>query len=120
MAIPVIYEYAGCGTCRKARKWLQEQGVEVELRPVREQPPTAQEIDRMLAAVDGEPRRLFNTAGRDYREGGWTDRIADLDRAGVVAALQANGNLVKRPVLLAAGGCAVGFRPEEWATVLGT
>lgn len=119
MSAIVVYEYAGCGTCRKARAWLAARGLEPELRPVRERPPSAEEIGRLLDAYHGDARRLFNTAGRDYRAGGWKDRVAGLDRAGVIAALRANGNLVKRPVLLTPRGCAVGFTPAVWADLLG-
>lgn len=118
MSKVVVYEYAGCGTCRTARKWLAEHGIEPELRPVRERPPSAAEIKRLLAAYHGDAKRLFNTSSKDYREGGWKDRIPDLDTAGIIAALQSNGNLVKRPVLLTPSACAVGFKPDEWTRLL--
>ncbi len=113
----IVYEYANCGTCRQARKWLAEHAIEAEFRPVRERPPSAAEIGRMLEAYAGEVRRLFNTSSKDYREGGWKGRIDELDRKGVVAALQGNGNLVKRPFVLAPGGCVVGFKPDEWSAL---
>jgi len=119
MSRVVMYEYAGCGTCRKARAWLAEHGIEPELRPVRERPPSAAEIKRLLKAYDADAKRLFNTSSKDYREGGWKDRIPGLDPDGVIAALQSNGNLVKRPVLLTKTACAVGFKPDEWNDILG-
>lgn len=115
----IVYEYAGCGTCRQARKWLAEHRIEAEFRPVRERPPSTAEIVRMLEAYDGEVRRLFNTSSQDYRAGGFKERIGQLDRKAVVAALQANGNLVKRPFVLAPEGCVVGFKPDEWSALFG-
>ena len=58
-----VYTYAKCSTCRAATKWLQERGVPFEERPIRETPPSVAELRRMLAARDGEIRRLFNTSG---------------------------------------------------------
>ena len=57
-----IYTYAKCSTCRAATKWLRERGVPFEERPIRETPPSLAELRRMLAARDGEIRRLFNTS----------------------------------------------------------
>jgi len=118
MATPVMYEYAGCGTCRKARAWLAERGIEPERRPIRERPPSRAELERAWSAVGGEARKLFNTAGRDYREGGWKDRIGVATKAELLRALRANGNLIKRPLLLVDDACAVGFKPDEWSALL--
>jgi arsenate reductase len=74
----------------------------------------------MLAACGGDVRRLCNTAGRDYRELGLGEKLAGLGAAGVLALLERNGNLVKRPFLLGPGIARVGFDPEAWAAALGS
>lgn len=117
MSKPVIYEYAGCGTCRKARAWLKDAGIEAELRPIRERTPSKAELERALTAVGGDIRKLFNTSGRDYREGGWKDRITTASTAELLAALRANGNLIKRPLAISQAGCAVGFKLDEWSAL---
>ncbi|MHC5068364.1 MAG: Spx/MgsR family RNA polymerase-binding regulatory protein [Planctomycetota bacterium] len=110
----IIYEYAGCGTCRKARRFLTEQAIAHELRPIRDTPPSRAELERMLAAYDGEVRRLFNTSGQDYRAGGYKDRLPTMSAAEAVAELAANGNLIKRPFVISDRGCVVGFKEAEW------
>jgi len=115
----VCYIYDGCDTCRKAKRWLAEHEVAVTFKPIRETPPSAAELKRMREHLDGEVKRLFNTSSRDYREGGYKDRLADMSWSEVVAALRANGNLVKRPFLLTADGGSVGFKPEVWGRLLG-
>jgi arsenate reductase len=113
-----LYAYAGCDTCRKAKKWLRAEGLEFEEIPIRDQPPSEEELARVLDASGGELRRLFNTSSKDYREAGLKDRLPSLNPAEAFALLRQNGNLVKRPVLLGEGVALVGFQPDRWADAL--
>ena len=113
-----VYSYKGCGTCRKALKFLEARKTDFELIAIREQPPTVAELERMLAAYQGNLRRLFNTSGRDYKDLGIKDKLAKMPVKAALALLSKNGNLVKRPFVLTAKGGVVGFNPEEWAAVL--
>ena len=109
-----IYLYDRCDTCRKAAKFLKERGIVPVMMPVREQPPTVAELQRMLA-ITGSLRRLFNTSGGDYKAMNLTARLPDLSEAEALELLSLHGNLVKRPFLLTGdGGGTVGFKPEEW------
>ena len=89
------------------------------MQPIRETPPSVAELKRMLAALDGNRRKLVNTSSRDYRESGLKDRIDDLTDAQLFAELQANGNLVKRPFLLTDAGDTTGFKADRWEALLG-
>jgi arsenate reductase len=110
-----IYTYAGCSTCRKAVAWLRGRGLAFQERAIREAPPSPAELARMLAACDGELRRLCNTSGGDYRALKLGDRLGSLGPAGVLALLAANGNLIKRPFLLGPEVALVGFDAELWS-----
>ncbi len=112
-----VYTYKNCDTCRRAVKWLGQHGLVFEERPVREVPPTQAELRLMLAALQGERRRLFNTSGRDYRELKLADKLPGLGEAETLALLRGNGNLVKRPFLIGDGMALVGFDEAEWAGV---
>ena len=113
-----IYTYSGCDGCRKALKYLAAKGVEVENLPIRETPPTRDELAVMLAAYDGKFKKLFNTSGRDYREQKLSATIDSLSQDQAFALLQSNGNLVKRPFLIGEGVAIVGFKPETWDIAL--
>ncbi len=115
-----VYAYKNCSTCRKALKWLGENGVAHEVLPIRETPPTGVELAAMLAACDGDRRRLFNTSGQDYRALGLKDTLPEMPEAEVLALLAGNGNLVKRPFAVdsKAGVHLVGFDGEKWAAAL--
>src|SRR6267154_1511656 len=62
-----VHAYENCDTCRKALKFLAARKVAAEVIPIRQQPPTVVELRAMLAHVGGDLRKLFNTAGQDYR-----------------------------------------------------
>ena len=113
----IIYTYQKCSTCKKATKWLTEQGFEFEERPIRETPPTRNELETMAAHYDGNLKKLFNTSGMDYRSLGLKDKIDQLSEEKVYGMLTENGNLVKRPFLLTADKGLVGFKAPEWETL---
>ena len=113
-----VYAYEKCDTCRKAVKFLQARGVDHEVVPIRQQPPTREELCRMLGYVDGDIRRLFNTSGQDYRALNLKDRLPALSQDEAIELLASNGNLVKRPFALGGEHGLVGFKQEEWERVL--
>lgn len=109
-----VYAYAGCGTCRRALKFLTERGVAHEVLPIREQPPAVAELREMLAHVGGDVRRLFNRSGEEYRRLNLKERLPDLPEEELLKLLASNGKLVKRPFALGKGAGAVGFKPADW------
>lgn len=113
-----LYTYANCDTCRRAVKWLRAEGLTFEERPIRETPPSPDELRAMLALHDGELRRLFNTSGRDFREQKLGEKMPTLSAAAALVLLAGNGNLVKRPFLLGPGVGLTGFDEAAWSTAL--
>lgn len=114
-----LYEYKGCDTCRRAKKYLEARGLAFDAIPIREHPPTNAELKRMLAIYDGDLRRLFNTSGGDYKAMKLAERLPKLTADEALALLAANGNLVKRPFLLTDKSGLVGFKEAEWESLLG-
>lgn len=110
---PLLLEYAGCSTCRKARKWLEEQGRTFTLRPIVEQPPTKAELARWIPASGLPLRKWLNTSGQSYRALG-KERVAAMTDAQLIEALSNDGKLVKRPVLVQGERVLVGFDPSRW------
>jgi arsenate reductase len=114
-----VYTYAQCDSCRAAVRWLRARGLAFEERPIRETPPSVTELRTMLAARGGELRRLFNTAGRDYRELGLGAQLGSMTADAALTLLASRGNLVKRPFALGPGVALVGFDEAAWAAALG-
>lgn len=110
--------YEKCGTCRKARKWLEEHGVQYSFRPIKEERPTREELEKWIP-VSGLPvRKFFNTSGQLYRGMGLRDRLPEMTESDILDLLASDGMLVKRPILLAGDRVLVGFREEEWGQVV--
>jgi len=116
-----VYSYSACGTCRKALQWLAQQGFSMaagnlELVDITSTPPSPAELRQAFEALGR--KRLFNTSGQSYRALG-AAAVAALDDDQALAALAADGRLIKRPFAITATGAAlVGFKPEEWAAAL--
>ena len=106
--------YEKCGTCRKAKAWLEEKGVGYDLRPIKEQNPTAEEL-RGWIAVSGLPvRKFFNTSGLLYKELQLKDKLPGMTEDEMIDLLASNGMLVKRPILVGEDFVLVGFKEAEW------
>ena len=114
-----LYGYKGCGTCKKANKWLAEHGIELEEIPIRDRPPSLAELKKMLVYMEGDLKKLFNTSGGDYRALGISEKLPKLSEKQALELLASNGNLVKRPFVLTPKGGTVGFKPEVWAELFG-
>ena len=112
-----LYIYKNCGTCRKAVKYLESNGIEIDAIPIRDQPPTKTELKKMLKIYDGELKKLFNTSGQDYRALGMKDSLPSMRVDEAIKLLSENGNLIKRPFLLTDNSGAVGFREAEWQSL---
>jgi arsenate reductase len=110
-----VYTYKNCDTCRQAVKWLEHRGIEFVERPIRDTPPAVTELQAMLGALKGERLRLFNTAGRDYREFKLGEKLPAMSDDEALGLLSGNGGLVKRPFLLGPKVGLVGFKESEWS-----
>ena len=113
-----IYTYKNCGSCRKAIKWLDAQGISYDERPIRETPPSECELKLMLDFQDGDLRKLFNTAGGDYRELDMKLKLPKMSQAEALKLLAGRGNLVKRPFALGDSVGLVGFKEDLWLNAL--
>lgn len=121
----LFVQYPKCSTCKKARKWLDEQGVAYEDRDIVECNPTAGELACWHAASGLPLRRFFNTSGTRYRALGLKAKLdAGMGDDEAYALLATDGMLVKRPLLVVGDPAAPsavipGFKPEAWSQAIG-
>ena len=113
-----VHTLKTCDSCRKATNWLRENNITFEEIPIRENPPSASDLRKALAASGGGIRKLFNTSGQDYRNLGMKEKLPKLSEVHSISLLASNGNLVRRPFLISGETILVGFKPEEWAAAL--
>ena len=118
MAVLFI-EYPKCTTCKKAKKWLDEHGVEYVDRHIVEDNPTAAELAGWHGRSGLPLRRFFNTSGMKYRELGIKAQLdAGMSDEDAFALLATDGMLVKRPLVVGDDFVLVGFREEAWTEAL--
>ena len=111
--------YPKCSTCRKAQAFLDARGAAYDLRDIRENNPTGDELRRWHAKSCLPLKRFFNTSGIPYRELGLSAKLPAMSEDEQFALLATNGMLVKRPLLIGEDFVLVGFREAEWAEKLG-
>ncbi len=102
--------YSKCGTCRKAKKWLDENGYEYVERDIKTQPPTYEELKEWHALSGLPVKKLFNTSGMLYRSMELKDKLPDMDEDEQLRLLATDGMLVKRPVIVDGKKVTFGFK----------
>ena len=110
--------YPKCSTCKKAQKWLDDRGVSYEIRDIKTQNPTAEELQAWQQTSGLPLKKFFNTSGQLYRAMGLKERLKDMSDEELLALLATDGMLVKRPILIGEGKVLVGFREAEYESVL--
>ena len=111
----ILYGISNCDTVKKARRWLDEQGVAYHFHDVRKDGLDAARLQGWIDALGWE--KLLNKAGTTFRKLPEGDK-ADLDAAKAQALMLAQPSMIKRPVLEYPGGVLAGFKPEIWARAL--
>lgn len=115
----LFIEYPKCSTCKKAKKWLDDHGVEYVDRHIVEENPTAEELAAWHARSGLPLRRFFNTSGMKYRELGVKDKLdAGMSDEDAYALLATDGMLVKRPLVVTDDVVLTGFREAAWEEAL--
>ncbi len=109
-----VYHYAKCSTCRNAIKWLKNEGHELELIPINEQPPAKDEVLDLISKSGLESKKFFNVSGEVYKTLGLKDKLADLNEEERAELLASNGMLIKRPVVTDGKQVTIGFKPEQY------
>nr|WP_325182995.1 arsenate reductase family protein [uncultured Oscillibacter sp.] len=111
--------YPKCSTCQKAKKWLDDKGLEFQLRDIKLERPTVDELHQWWTASGLPLKRFFNTSGLQYKALGLKDKLPAMDEVEQLALLATDGMLVKRPILVGDGFVLTGFKPQEWEEKLG-
>lgn len=106
--------YPKCSTCKKAQKWLDENGKNYEMRDIKTDKPTEDELAEWWEKSGLPLKRFFNTSGKLYKEMKLKDRLPEMSEADQISLLATDGMLVKRPILVSEDKVLVGFREKEW------
>ena len=114
----LFLEYPKCSTCRKAKKWLDENGIAYEDRHIIEENPTKEELKEWNEKSGLPLKRFFNTSGMKYRELKLKDRLPDMSEDEQLTLLATDGMLVKRPLVIGDDFVLTGFKEQQWKETL--
>ena len=109
--------YPKCTTCRKAKKWLDDNGIEYELRDIKLDNPTKDELAEWYKKSGHPIKKFFNTSGLLYKSMDLKNKLPEMTEEEMLELLSADGMLVKRPILVGDGFVLVGFREAEWEKI---
>lgn len=110
----LFVEYPKCTTCRRAKKYLEENNIEFIDRHIVEENPTKEELKVWLEKSGLPINKFFNTSGVLYREMQLKDKVKTLPEDELLDILSTNGMLVKRPIIVKDDIVLVGFKEDEW------
>ncbi|HLT17176.1 MAG TPA: arsenate reductase (glutaredoxin) [Acidimicrobiales bacterium] len=111
MADLTLWHNPRCSKSRGAKEILEEAGVDFEERRYLDDPPTAEELDRVLTALGKEPWEVARTGEAVAKELNLKELPHERDRW--IEVMVANPVLIERPILVRADGRAVLGRPPE-------
>lgn len=110
----LFIEYPKCSTCRRAKKYLEDKGIEFQDRHIVEENPTEEELTEWIRMSGLPVKKFFNTSGMKYKELGFKDRLPGMSDEEQIRLLASDGMLVKRPLLIDGDRILVGFKEKEW------
>lgn len=110
----IFIEYPKCSTCKKAKKWLEENDIDFIDRNIVTETPTVEELTKWIKESGQDIKKWFNTSGLKYKELNLKDKLESMTDKEKIELLASDGMLIKRPVIVSDKAILIGFREETW------
>lgn len=110
----LVLVYRKCSTCQKALKWLEDNQVNFEERPIKEENPSYDELKEWYQKSGLPLKKFFNTSGLLYKELKLKDKLPAMSEEEQLQLLATDGMLVKRPLVVGDDFVLTGFKEAEW------
>lgn len=114
----LFIEYPKCTTCKKAKKWLDDNQLKYTDRHIKEENPTAEELKEWHKKSGFPLKKFFNTSGLLYKELKLKEKLPAMTEEEQYELLASDGMLVKRPIIVTEGQVLLGFKEETWSQAL--
>lgn len=114
----IFIEYPKCSTCKKAKKWLEENNVEFIDRNIVEKTPTVKELTEWIKESNQDIKKWFNTSGLKYKELNLKEKLLTMSDKEKIELLASDGMLIKRPLLISDKGIYIGFKEDNWENLI--
>ncbi len=106
--------YPKCTTCKKAQKWLDENGIEYTIRDIKENNPSYEELAKWYEISKQPIKKFFNTSGILYKSMELKNKLPEMNEDEMLRLLSSDGMLVKRPLIVSDAFVLIGFKENEW------
>ena len=107
--------YPKCTTCKKALDYLNKNNISCELRDIKENKPTKEEIIKWSKDNNLDIQKFFNTSGLLYRNNNLSIKTKTMNDEEKLELLSSDGMMVKRPILITDDGkVLLGFKESEY------
>lgn len=111
-------EYPKCSTCKKAKKYLEDNNISFSDRNIIDRKPTKEELSKWIILSKKEIKSWFNTSGVKYKELKLKDKLPNMTDDEKIELLSTDGMLVKRPILVTNDKVYIGFKENEWKEIM--
>ena len=109
--------YPKCSTCMKAKKYLDTQKIEYELRDIKMERLDKEELKKIIQLSNLPLKKFFNTSGLLYKQLGLKDKLASMSEEEQIDLLASDGMLVKRPIFISNEQVLVGFKEDTYKQI---
>lgn len=110
--------YPKCMTCKKAQRWLDENSIYYEVRDIKENNPSYEELCKWYKMSGLPLKRFFNTSGLLYKSMNLKEKLPEMSDEEQLRLLATDGMLVKRPILISESRVLIGFKEKEWEEII--
>ena len=114
----LFIEYPKCSTCKRAKKFLDDNNISYQDRNIVTDNPSKEEIEKFLKISGMDIKSFFNTSGNLYKQLNLKDKLQSMSLDEKIALLSTDGMLVKRPILVSDDFVLTGFKEQVWKDVL--
>ena len=109
--------YPKCTTCQKAKKWLDDHKMEYEMRDIKLENPSYDELKEWYQKSGLPLKKFLNTSGLLYKSLDLKNKLPEMTEDEVLKLLATDGMLVKRPLLISDDFIFVGFKADEYEKI---
>lgn len=114
----LFIHYPKCTTCKKAKKYLDDNNIKYEERDIKNNNPTYEELSNWYKISDLPLKKFFNTSGNLYKELNLKDKLNSMSEEEKLQLLSSNGMLVKRPILISDKSILLGFKEDDYKNII--
>jgi len=112
-----FYGYKKCSTSTKGEKFLKNHSIDYEFTDITLNPPSKEELTKIISQTGKPIQKFFNTSGVLYREMKLKDTLKTLSDDEKIDLLSQHGKLIKRPLLSNSMKSSVGFNEQEFTSI---